>query len=172
MNKANIKYMKKLIHALPAHNTPQTVLDVGSYDVNGSFKETIPEAWTYIGLDRVDGPNVDRLVDDLYTFPIKDNSVDLVVSSDTFQYVRNPFKMMESIHKCLKPGGTVIICANHVAREGIMGLPAELSPNRDEQYDCWRIFKDGMTALLEDSQFKVERVFYQNTACWGIGRKT
>ena len=174
MHKGNGIVMKKLINRelFPTRlEDPLTVVDVGSYDVNGTLKPFMPPKWKYIGLDIVPGPNVDRVIEDLYTFPVEDESIDLVVSSDCFLYVRNPFKLTESIYKCLKLGGVIIICANNFARKGIMGLPKDRSPYNDVDYDCWRIFKYGMLAILQDSGFKVIKVEYNRGCTWGVGIK-
>ena len=174
MHKGNGIVMKKLINRelFPTRlEDPLTVVDIGSYDVNGTLKRFMPPKWKYIGLDIVPGPNVDRIIEDVYTFPVEDDSIDLVVSSDCFLYVRNPFKLMESTYKCLKPGGVVIICASYEARIGIMGHSEEISPYNDVEYDCWRILKYGMLALLEDSGFKVIKAEYRTEWTWGIGVK-
>jgi len=135
------------------------VMDLGSYDINGSFKPLMKEGWSYLGVDRVNGPNVDALVTDDYKLPCEAKTMDLVISSACLQYVRNPFRMMSSVYSILKPSGMVIVCTAGSERTGLIGLPEELCPNGDTEFDCWRIKKDGMEALLSESGFFVERVF-------------
>ncbi len=147
------------------------VLDVGSYDINGSLKNVIPVAWTYIGLDRVPGPNVDVVAEEGKPFPIGAGSVGLVVSSSCFQYVKNPFELTRQLYACLKPGGMIYITAAYTEKEGLLSLPPELCPNEDIRFDCWRFYKDGMRAVLEEAGFTVEDVAYDEGACWGTGRK-
>ena len=148
-----------------------TVVDLGSYDVNGTYKTIVPPAWKYIGLDRVEGPNVDKVMKLDYTFPVPPNSADIIISGSCFQYVRNPFRMMKEIRSCLKPGRLVIICAAHNESDGLISLPEELCPNQDTGWDCWRFLKDGMAAVIEESGLTVIRTYYQGSNCWGIGRK-
>ena len=150
---------------------PMVVVDVGSYDVNGSFKKLMPPAWKYLGVDRVPGPNVDVVTNDEFRIPSIDNSTDIILSSSCLQYVRNPFKLIGSAYKVLKPGGMVFLCAARNEREGLISLPKELCPNEDEGFDCWRFLKDGMQSLLEESGFYVIDVYYKGSNCWGIGIK-
>jgi predicted methyltransferase len=37
------------------------------------------------------------------------NSIDLVFICDTYHHFEHPFRMMDSIHKALKPGGRVVV---------------------------------------------------------------
>ena len=148
-----------------------SVLDVGSYDVNGSLRDTMPPAWDYVGLDIVEGPNVDCVMNALGPLPVEDNSVDLVVSVSCFQYVKNPFKLAGWLHAALKPGGMIIICASHNESTGIMSLPVHLCPHQDKEFDCWRFKKYGMIAMLEESGFNVLKAYYKGSNCWGVGIK-
>ena len=151
---------------------PMKVLDVGSYDVNGTVKEVLPKHWEYLGMDIVPGPNVDIVVNNK-TFPITTESMDLVISTSCFQYVTNPFRLAKSLYKCLRPGGMIFICAAHNERDGLIGLPKELCPNEDTTFDCWRFLKDGMRAVLEEAEFTVEDVYYRDRRSnwWGVRTK-
>ena len=150
---------------------PLTVLDIGSYNVNGSLRGIFPDAWKYTGLDIVPGPNVDIVMDRDKPFPIPPGTVDLVVTVSCFQYVENPFKLIGQLYECLKPGGMIFICASSDERTGLLGLPKHLCPHNDKEFDCWRIKKYGMIALLEDPGFDPVRAYYEDSHCWGIGRK-
>lgn len=169
MNKHNQRMMKKKLLQWTDFGEFRAVVDVGSYDVNGSFREIMPSGWRYIGVDRVPGPNVDVVMPLDYEIPLLD--VGIVVSASCFQYVRNPFKLMKSIEEILVPSGLVIVCAPKDEKEGLIGLPAELCPNGDPTFDCWRFLKDGMRALMEDSDLEVLEVFYHNGCCWGVAKK-
>jgi SAM-dependent methyltransferase len=167
MNPRNQRIMSQKIREWCEVEHNSIVIDVGAYDVNGTLRPAIPDRWTYIGVDRVDGPNVDVVMPDDYTIPVE--FADVIISASCFQYVRNPFKLMQEINDKLPTGGVVIICAPRKETEGLMGLPAELSPNLDTGFDCWRYLKGGMEALLEDSGFDVLEVSYDRDCCWGIG---
>jgi SAM-dependent methyltransferase len=177
MHKTISKHMKSLIHhyfhdGVDRFDSSLTVLDVGSYNVNGSLKDIMPEAWKYIGLDIVPGPGVDVVMTDFTKFPVPSESVDLVVSVSCFQYVENPFRLMGQLYDCVKPGGMIFICASHNEKTGLIGLPRHLCPRNDESFDCWRIKKYGMLALFEEAGFNPIKAYYKGSSCWGVGVKT
>jgi SAM-dependent methyltransferase len=112
-----------------------SVLDVGSYDVNGNYRE-IWDGWAYTGLDQQDGPNVDLVVPDGQPFP--EAQYDVVVSGQCLEHARRPWELCAQMGRMLKPGGLMCLIAPfmiHVHRYPI---------------DCWRLLPDGMRVLLED----------------------
>ena len=61
------------------------VLEIGSYDINGSIKE-IFSFNNYLGLDLIDGPGVDKVYDGADMSFLPDASFDLVISSECFEH--------------------------------------------------------------------------------------
>ena len=112
------------------------VLDVGSYNVNGSYKELFEEEkFSYIGLDMEQGPNVDIVPKSTYEWSeIEDDTYDVVISGQAFEHIEFFWLTMEEIVRVTKKGGLICIIA----------------PNGFEEHrypvDCWR-FNDGMIAL-------------------------
>jgi hypothetical protein len=47
-----------------------TVVDIGSMDVNGTYRHLFP-AWRYIGVDMEPGLGIDIVVHKLYRYPIR-----------------------------------------------------------------------------------------------------
>lgn len=84
------------------------VLDVGSYDFNGSYRMlfTSPKS-RYIGVDIQYGPGVDLIIDSPAWDFLKD--VDAVISGQTFEHVENVPYLLMKIHDVLKPGGLLCI---------------------------------------------------------------
>ena len=74
------KFAKKYIPSL----SNKKVLDVGSYDVNGTLKPIFDEA-NYVGLDMESGPNVD-VVSDAHNIPFENEHFDVVISSSCFEH--------------------------------------------------------------------------------------
>ncbi len=174
MDRESLREMRRNLNQWYADDLEKefTIVDIGSYDVNGTYKKIVPPAWKYIGLDRIKGPNVDKVMLSDYVLPIPPNSVDVFISGSCFHYVRNPFRLMREIKMCLKPEGMVFICAAHTESEGLISLPEELCPNQDASFDCWRFLKDGMAAVIDDADLIIIQTYYHGSNCWGIGRKS
>ncbi len=167
MHKLLFEHMAEITRSLPIPECPR-VIDIGSYDVNGSLRSLFSRG-SYIGVDRVAGPNVDVVMPSDYQIPVR--GADLVVSSSCLQYVRNPFKLVAEGFRCLKNGGFAVWCAPRHEGDGLLGLPDELSPNGDSSFDCWRFLVDGMAELLLSSGFEILDVHYYNQYCWGVGKR-
>lgn len=116
------------------------VLDVGSYDVNGCYKQlfsNMPNV-SYVGADVSAGPNVDTVLEYPYCWIEFDpDSFDFIISGNAFEHIEYPWASMEQIHDKLKPGGITCI----------------LTPfsHKEHKYptDCYRYFPDGMIALAK-----------------------
>jgi SAM-dependent methyltransferase len=88
-----------------------SVLEVGSYDVNGSVRPLFHYAREYIGVDLISGPSVD-IVAHGHEFGIS-NTYDVVLSCEAFEH--NPFWMETFINmiRVCRPGGIVLFtCAS------------------------------------------------------------
>jgi SAM-dependent methyltransferase len=144
-----------------------TVLDIGSLDVNGSYKPLMPPAWSYLGVDLRDGPNVDRVMWDEFTIPVRSETMDIIISGQCLEHCSNPFRLIRDAARTLKPGGTIILVAPF------------LFPEHGEPTDCFRFLPDGMRAILEDADLvpvdaymDMALVYKAGRAdCWAIGRK-
>lgn len=113
------------------------VLDVGSYDVNGSYRDVFADKkYEYTGLDMEKGPNVDVVLKSPYDWSnIETDSFDVVISGQTFEHAEFFWLTMAEMARVLKKDG--ILCV--------------LAPNGFKEHrfpvDCYRFFSDGMVAL-------------------------
>lgn len=84
------------------------VIDVGSYDENGTYRPLFHPA-KYRGVDIRPGPNVDFLIGSDAWNGLKD--IDVVVSGQTLEHVEKAKvkEYFESIYKILKPDGLFVI---------------------------------------------------------------
>lgn len=117
---------------------PANVLDVGSLDVNGTFRAMCEgRGWTYTGLDIVDGPNVDvvSLNEDAYPFPA--GAFDIVISGSTMEHVRMPWLWVPELARLLRPDGMLAICT-------VWCWQPHTHP-----VDCYRFLPDGMKVLFD-----------------------
>lgn len=149
------------------------VVDVGSLDVNGTYKKLIPAKWQYTGVDIIAGKNVDIVMETPYKLPFADNSTNIVISGQCLEHVDRPWILTKEIARILDPGGFCFLTCP--AKFHLHSYP----------YDYWRIYPEGMRVLLQDSGFKVLEVYtnpvdglleknYGNpwtVDCWGIGIK-
>ncbi len=86
----------------------KTVVDIGSRDINGTYKTLFPDA-EYIGVDIVPGENVDVIMGSKEWDELED--IDIVISGQTLEHVEDRPKFMADIYDILKPGGLICIIA-------------------------------------------------------------
>jgi SAM-dependent methyltransferase len=136
MHKSSMRHMATAIEKYIA-NTPKTVVDVGSYNVNGTYRSLFGNMTRYIGLDMASGPGVDMVLKDPYLFPFDDASADLVVSGQAFEHIEFFWRTWLEMVRVVKPGGHIILIA----------------PSRGYEHrfpkDCWRFYPDGFAALAK-----------------------
>jgi SAM-dependent methyltransferase len=113
------------------------VLDVGSMDVNGSYKHLFPsDKFEYIGLDMAPGNNVDLVLSNPYNWnEIKNDSFDIIVSGQAFEHIEFFWLTMSEMTRVLKKNGLMCIIAPN-------GFGEHRHP-----VDCYRFFTDGMVSL-------------------------
>jgi len=88
-----------------------SVLEVGSYDVNGSVRPYVERLHPrrYLGVDAEMGPSVDRVVDcEKLTIEVA-GKWDVVISTEMLEHVRDWQTCMEQLALIVKPGGLLLI---------------------------------------------------------------
>lgn len=89
----------------------QTVVEFGSLDVNGSARACFPRSLDWVGIDRVNGPGVD-LVLDLEQDDLELEGFDLGVCVEVLEHVMAVPRVLDLLVGAVKPGGWVLItCA-------------------------------------------------------------
>jgi SAM-dependent methyltransferase len=117
---------------------PANVLDVGSYDFNGTYRPLVEShGWRYTGLDIQSGPNVDIVSRDPYRYPIPDDQYDIVMSGSTMEHVQAIWAWLPELVRVLRPDGMLAIVTH-------WSFPEHRYP-----VDCWRIMPDGMSYLFD-----------------------
>ena len=160
MHKSSMNLMKQLLAQFGTDN----ILDVGSQNVNGTYRSLFTGPVRYTGLDMAAGKGVDIMTKDPYSWPVPDNSYNTVISGQCLEHVEAPWLWIKEVYRVLKPKGCAIIIAPWIC--GIHQYPV----------DCWRILPDGMNYLLKYAGFKVEAFGSGPIAsgigdCFGVGRK-
>jgi len=131
---------------------PLLILDLGSCDINGSYKPYFNEpAWIYRGLDLQQGPNVDIVLGNPYRWKeIRTSSVDVFISGQTFEHIEYFWITMIEISRILKTGGLCCIIAP--------------SGGYKHRYpvDCWRFYTDGFAALARFAYLEALEIYTQD----------
>lgn len=137
----------------PRRHEPLTVIDLGSADLNGSYRQLFAAPpWRYLGVDLVPGENVDIVLRDPYHWrELGSDSIDVVVSGQTFEHTEFFWETMLEIARVLKPNGMCCIIA------------PSCGPEHRFSRDCWRIFADGFSAVARYAGLEVVDVQTQ----WG-----
>jgi SAM-dependent methyltransferase len=115
----------------------QTILDIGSMDVNGTLRDVCPPGATYLGIDLAEGKGVDQVLRDPYSYPFPDRSFDMVVSTSCFEHDRMFWLTFLEAARVLSDRGFLYI--NAPATGSYHGYP----------HDHWRFYPDAGIALEE-----------------------
>src|SRR5216684_1331152 len=129
----------------PRRSESLTIIDLGSHDVNGSYRPFFARApWRYVGVDLAPGKNVDVVLRDPYAWrELASESADIVVSGQTFEHTEFFWETMLEIARILKPRG---LCCIIVPSSG---------PEHRFPLDCWRFFPDGLHAMARYADLEV-----------------
>jgi len=146
MNKFREDYLDEHLHR------KLKILDIGSCDVNGSYKHIFEDVdnWIYVGADITVGNNVDVVLADLYDWKeIKSNTYDVVITGQTFEHIEFFWITVLEIWRILKPGGYCCIIAPSAGHEHKFPV------------DCWRFYPDGFRALCKYSGLVELKIYTQ-----------
>lgn len=105
-----LQFVKSIAKALAGDYSSRKVLEIGSYDVNGSVRNFFLGA-EYLGVDLVAGPGVD-LVSEGHLIQGHEKVYDIAISCECFEH--NPYwvETFENMYRMTKDGGVVLFtCA-------------------------------------------------------------
>ncbi len=125
-----------------------TILDLGSQDVNGTYKPIFNEpSWTYVGADATPGKNVDIVLTDPYCWrELKNAQIDILISGQAFEHIEFFWLTILEVSRVLKPNGLCCIIA-----------PSS-GPEHRYPVDCWRFYPDGLAAIARFGALDVVEV--------------
>lgn len=93
------------------HRPHLKILEVGSYDVNGSSRQVFAGC-DYIGADLCEGPGVDMVCSG-HEINFPDATFDVTVSCECFEHNPHWLETFQNMHRMTKPGGLVVFtCAS------------------------------------------------------------
>jgi SAM-dependent methyltransferase len=100
----------------------------------------------YLGVDLLEGHNVDVVMTRPYTIPVPPRSADVVIAGSVFEHVPFVWATVLEIGRVLRVGGLLFVSA----------------PSRGHEhnvYDCWRYYPDGYRALAAWAGIELLEVF-------------
>jgi SAM-dependent methyltransferase len=118
----------------------RTVLEVGSYDVNGTVRPLVEALHpaSYLGVDQAPGPNVDQVVSAEHlveTFGA--DRFDVVVATELLEHAEDWRACLRGMAEVLKPGGLLLLTTRSP------GFPRHNFPS-----DHWRFTVPLMREIL------------------------
>ena len=135
MHKSVMEFFTRERDAHELDDPENVILEIGSYDVNGTVRELFPENKHYAGIDIVPGPTVDLLCN-AHDIPLEDASLDVILCAEMLEHDSSPQLTFKEIGRLLKPGGTLVISARAV------DFPFHCPP------DYWRFTHEDFEALF------------------------
>ncbi len=132
-------------HGLHLFRPGVKVLEIGPDNHPSSFRKLIGDvAMQWDTIDIFEDPRLTFRTNGEYSFPIPDNTYDIVVSGQVVEHVRKTWVWIKELARVCKPGGAVLTI-NPVSW-GYHEAPI----------DCWRIYPEGMKTLHEEAGLKTE----------------
>jgi SAM-dependent methyltransferase len=117
------------------------VLELGARARSGfTYRPFVPEGWHYVGLDIVEGPNVD-VVGDAHRLSeaLEPDSFDAFFTVATFEHLAMPWKVALELNRVLRPGGFGIIVTH------------QCWPVHEAPWDFWRFTDSAWQCLFNRS---------------------
>ncbi|WP_159832011.1 methyltransferase domain-containing protein [Novosphingobium sp. TCA1] len=148
--------MENMARCITSYMDPEdiTVVDLGAMNVNGSYRELMPDHANYVGVDLEAGNGVDVVLEDVYTLPFEDGSVDIVLSGQMLEHCAHFWKVFNEIARILKPGGKAFIIA-----------PSS-GPVHRYPVDCYRFYPDAYQALADWSGLRLIQSWTDERGPW------
>jgi SAM-dependent methyltransferase len=141
-------------------NPTGSVLEVGSYDENGTVRPLFGGC-EFVGVDMREGPGVDRVASS-HDLPFDDGQFDVVVSTEMLEHDPYPWVSMAEMGRVLVPGGLLVVTARG------NGFKLHAYPD-----DYWRFMPSSFPVLLSLAGCDVVDVREdpQAPGMFGCGRK-
>lgn len=115
-----------------------TVLDFGGADVNGSYRDIFEgPQFDYVVADIASGDGVTVLLEDPYTLPFDEASIDIVISGQALEHCEFFWLAFAEMARVLKPAGFIFL------------IVPSAGPVHRFPVDCYRFHPDAYRALAK-----------------------
>ena len=110
-------------------------LEIGSYDVNGSIKQEFDFTKRYIGIDLINGPNVDVVLDGSQIDKMN-QKFDMILSFECFEHAKNWKIIFKKIYNILNINSFVVLSMASTGRveHGTSRSGQWQSPGTSDEY--------------------------------------
>lgn len=165
-------FLKKTKDHFPEFFDEREVLEVGSLNINGTVRDFFTNNITYIGIDLIEGPGVDRVISGS-ELDEPDSSFDTTISTECFEHDKHWKETFRNMYRMTKVGGAIIFtCASEGrAEHGTTRTSPADSPATNDYYL-------NLTQNDFEKEFDVKSMFskylfeYNPVSCdlyfWGI----
>ena len=132
------------------------IVDIGSLNVNGSYREIFSDSiFEYIGVDVVKGDGVDVVAENPYAYPLPDKFADIVISGQMMEHCEFFWKAFDEMVRIAKPGALIVLI-----------VPSH-GPIHRYPVDCYRFLPDSMGALAKHSGCDLVESWHDINSEWG-----
>jgi len=134
MHEAQMMFCEEVKRKYPNYFNGVKVLDIGSMDINGNNRHLFENS-EYVGCDLDEGPNVDSVCCS-HEYPAKPESLDVVISTETFEHDRYLEKTIKHAVSIIRPGGLFLFTCATGSREqhGTTNHKPNDSPYTNDHY--------------------------------------
>ena len=150
MHPSSLENMERCVSWYGPTDTKR-VLEIGASAANGTYQDIFGDTVEYIGVDLQPVPGV---LDDPYTLPFPDNSIDIVISGQTLEHCAQFWRLFTDIARVLRLDGMVFMIAPS-------GGPIHPYP-----VDCYRFYPDGYQALADWSGLRLVDCWLDERGPW------
>jgi hypothetical protein len=126
-----------------------SVLDVGSQNVNGSFRVLFNGL--YLGIDLGKGDGVDMEWDMEQGPLVCDPTVGVVVCTEVLEHVRHPTWLLRHARQSVTEGSRLLLTARGYDERGCFII-------HEHPIDVWRFSAIAMETLCEDTGWRVDSI--------------
>lgn len=166
-----LAFLEIVIETIGDRKKNQRVLEIGSYDVNGTVRDIVGTCEYYLGVDLIDGPGVD-LVAFGHELDFESESFDLTISAECFEHDFFWTKTFLNMVRLTKSNGIVAFTCASLGRpeHGTLRSDPSLSPGTQSlNLDYYRnLTEKDFRESINLSAFFSDFLFYYNPISWDL----
>ncbi|MTI58512.1 MAG: methyltransferase domain-containing protein [Firmicutes bacterium] len=131
-------YERYICNDIWRQKTAISVIDIGGANINGSYRDIFSnQRFIYKAVDLEENVGVDIVLNEPYSLPFKDNSIDIVLCGQVFEHVEYFWDLFSEIIRILKSDGIFFLIA------------PSAGPIHKFPVDCFRYNPDAYVGLAK-----------------------